>query len=344
MNRIILIILVGFLQCGTQNSWVDELKSEIVQIEKAFSGNLGIYVKDLGENRAMTHKADQYWYLASTVKIPVAIAILQKVEAGELSLDDTLTLSREDFVDGAGDLLYAQPGSTFTVKTVLQKMIKNSDSVATDMLIRLMGVDAFNEHIRKYIMPDGIQPLTTILQVRYDAYSEIHPDVASLSNMDIIRINSADSRDGRYKRIMELLDLSEDELRVRTIEEAFERYYKRGLNSGKPEAMGMALEKLYKGELLSVEHTRLLLEAMETITTGDDRIKAGLPDDYLFAQKTGTQVKRMCNMGIIYQAGQDRSEPVVIVACAEKYDSMEEAENVLEQVGALVSRTLLQSK
>jgi beta-lactamase class A len=49
-----------------------------------------------------------------------------------------------------------------------------------------------------------------------------------------------------------------------------------------------------------VVHTALVLDAMERITTGDRRIKAGLPAGVSFAQKTGTQISRACNVGVVH--------------------------------------------
>ncbi|MFW6327580.1 MAG: serine hydrolase [Bacteroidota bacterium] len=338
----ICILLIGFLNFAAPDSWVEELEKEIEQTEQSFSGNLSVYVKNLNDNQTLNYKTDEFRYLASMIKIPVAIAILQKVEADELSLDDSLVLKKSDFVDGAGDLLYEKPGATFTLRDILLQMIKNSDSVATDMLIRLMGEDNFNDHIHKHLSSDGIRPITTILQVRYDAYNEIHPDVSTLSNMDIIRINGASTHAGRVEKIMELLDLSENDLKAKSIDEAFRRYYKSNLNSAKPETMGILLEDLYTGKLLSEKNTQFLLNAMQQITTGDDRIIAGLPDDFQFAQKTGTQIKQMSNMGIIYKAEQEDNAPVIVVAFAENYDSQDEAEDIFRQVGKLLSQTVLQ--
>ena len=59
------------------------------------------------------------------------------------------------------------------------------------------------------------------------------------------------------------------------------------------------LEKLARGELLDEKYRALLLNHMRAITTGAKRIQAGLPAGLTFAQKTGTQHERACNMELL---------------------------------------------
>jgi beta-lactamase class A len=266
-------------------SWIYELEQQFGKIEQNMSGNLGVFVKHLGDNQSLSYKADHNRYLASTTKIPLAIAVLQKVEAGELSLNDELTLMESDFVDGSGDLLWQKPGTNYTIAALIARMIQNSDNCATDMLFRLFGEEEINLRIRQTMIPEGFNRMTSILQVRHDAFSEFHENAYRLTNMDILYVNSTRSQPERVTRLMNRLAVNEDEMKVKTLSEAFERYYERQLNSGNLESMGLLLERLYRGELLSEKHTGFLLEIMGGVTTGDRRIKAGLAEGYHFATK-----------------------------------------------------------
>lgn len=114
-------------------------------------------------------------------------------------------------MDGSGDLIWQEPGTRYTVRELLIRMIRHSDSVATDMLIRLLGEEEFNRQIRRNIVREGINRITTIIQVRYDAYGEIHGNVRNLSNMDIVQVNSSDTRTGRYNMLLELMGIERSE-------------------------------------------------------------------------------------------------------------------------------------
>ncbi|MFW6347007.1 MAG: serine hydrolase [Cyclonatronaceae bacterium] len=316
----------------------DAPEEKMQAIDDAFSGNMGIYIKDLGSGEVITHNANRNWYLASTIKIPLGIAVLKQVEAGDISLDDTLVLRESDFVDGSGDLMYQQPGKEFTVLELLRRTIRESDSTATDMLIRLLGEEAFNEVLAGEIADQDMGYITTIMQVRYDAYSEIHGSVEDLTNLDIVGLKEHRSLSTRYDELLKLLPAGASEMKLESIPAAFERYYERGLNSGSLQAMGTVLERLENGEYLNKEHTELLIDIMKDVSTGDRRIKAGLPDQAAWAHKTGTQIGRSCNMGIVYP--QDHA-PIVVAACAEKYDELGEAEEAFQKIGRLITENWL---
>jgi beta-lactamase class A len=323
-------------------SWVYELEQLFGQIDENMSGNLGVFVKYLGDNRSLSYNADHNRYLASATKIPLAIAVLQKVESGELSLDDELTLMESDFVDGNGDLLWQKPGTKYTIAALMARMIQNSDNCATDMLFRLFGEEEINLRIRQTMIPEGLSRMTSILQVRHDAFSEFHENAYRLTNMDILYVNSTRSQPERVNRLMNRLSLNEDELKVKTLSEAFERYYERKLNSGNLESMGLLLERLYMGELLSEKHTGFLLDIMGGVTTGDRRIKAGLAEGYHFAHKTGTQIRRTVHVGIIYPNTLETGYPIIVAASVEQSDDLGEAEKALEEVGRSIARILMQ--
>jgi beta-lactamase class A len=325
----------------TESDWVSLLEKQFALIEKDLNGNLGVYVKHLGDNRSLSYRADDNRYLASTIKIPLAVAVLQKVEAGEISLQDELVLWESDFVDGAGDLLWQMPGTKYTILSLMERMIQNSDNCATDMLFRLVGEEELNEMVRQSMVSEGLNHITSILQVRHDAFSEFHENAAKLTNMDILYVNSTRSHIERLNRLVSRLAVDENDLKTGTISDAFEQYYERRLNSGNLRSMGLLLERLYTGELLSAGHTRLLLDIMEGVTTGERRIKAGLTGDFSFAHKTGTQIRRTVNVGIIYPAGSATGFPIIVAASVEKTDDLTEAERALEAVGRSLSRILI---
>ena len=326
-----LLLFPLFAAASDKTCWHEALAAEIAAIDNAFAGRIGVYVRHLGDGKTVHHRTDRDWYLASTIKIPLSIALMQRVEQGELSLDDELELAGSDFIDGSGELLWHEPGMRFSLEELDRRSIRDSDSTATDMLIRHLGEESLNRQVREAMVSEGLGPITTILQVRYDAYGEIHPRVSDLSNRDFIEIRAAGDLQARYRRLLEKLTIEADEARVRTTAEAFERYYTRGLNSGSLEAVGQLLERLARGELLNDAHTRKLLDNMEHITTGDRRIRAGLPEGVRFAHKTGTQIARACDIGIL-NPGHARAA-VIVAACAEGFGQLEQAEQAFAELG-----------
>lgn len=343
-----------------------ELRERIERIDEEMPGNFGVHVRDLRTGLRIEHESERTWYLASVIKVPVAMAVLEQVQLGSLSLDQTLELQRSDFVDGAGDLIWQEPGGQYRLEELIRRSVRESDSTATDMLIRLIGENSLNRRIRTWV-GRSFEPITTILQVRYDAYGELHPGVAELSNMDLVRLRNADAGAARLEALRQVLDVDASELAYDSIDEAFERYYERGPNSAILVGVGDLLEQLYQGERLDHVHTELLLEHMRAIDTGTRRIQAGLNSGVRFAQKTGTQLARACNVGIIEtgseagtevgqgdndrdvetERGDDdsgnsmRRGGIVIAACAERFETIEQAEQAFQALGRAIQSTLL---
>ncbi|BES73113.1 hypothetical protein RE428_41310 [Marinobacter nanhaiticus D15-8W] len=312
------------------DDWRPVLQKEIERIDQTFSGDLGVYIRHLGNGREIAHNADQDWYLASTIKVPLAIVLMQRAEDEDLDLEQKLTLRASDYVDGTGDLLWVDPGARYSLEELNRRSIVDSDSTATDMLIRFLGEESFNEEVAR-LVPAGLGPITTILQVRYDAYSEVHPSVSRLSNRDFIDLKTAHTYKARYDMLLEKLDISVSEAHAGSVREAFERYYQRGINSGNLEVFGTLLEELVQGELLNEAHTDRLLGYLSEITTGDRRIAGGLPSGAPFAHKTGTQVARSCDIGLLNS--QQPDEAVIVAACARNYAALSEAEKAYQAIG-----------
>jgi beta-lactamase class A len=306
----------------------------IEKIDREMSGKFGVYLKWVGTGHEVSHEAERSWYLASTIKIPLAVAVLKQVEAGELALDQELVLAETDYVDGAGVLLFAEPGTSFTVDELIRNSIEDSDSTATDMLIRLLGEDELNRQVSAMAGEEEFGRITTILQVRYDAYGTIHTDVARLSNMDILALRNAGAYPERFALLIEKLGIEPTAAGVGSVPEAFELYYQTGANSGSLAAMGTLLERLVKGELLSPENTARLLGYMQNVSTGDRRIKAGLEGAMPFAHKTGTQVARACDVGVLNPEAED--DAIVVAACAEGFAELSEAEAAFKRLGSLL--------
>ena len=85
---------------------------------------------------------------ASMIKLVVLTALLEQCASGDLSLDDTLTIADSDIVYGSG-VLQGCSGQTYTLRELAGYMISESDNIAANMLIDLLGMDAVNEKARE---------------------------------------------------------------------------------------------------------------------------------------------------------------------------------------------------
>jgi beta-lactamase class A len=92
------------------------------------------------------YRADERFLAASTIKVPVVITLLRRVDRGELSLDSTHTVFWRDVFlgDGEGTKLEFSKGVELSLRDLMYFAICMSDNNATNTLIELAGIDPIN--------------------------------------------------------------------------------------------------------------------------------------------------------------------------------------------------------
>ncbi len=335
----------GEADAGTRAApaWVAALGREVERIDAAMSGELGVYVKRLPDGGVLLHPAGGRttpWYLASSAKLPVAIAVLREVEAGRLALDTELTLEATDKVDGAGNLMWQEPGSPYTVDVLLERMLMESDNTAANLLMRRLGDDVLNRHVRELLGNDGVGRFINFVEVRRRVYAQLHPSAAELSNDDLVKVAAAPLGPQRVEAVRRTLGVDEAELLVPTLDQAYARYYESHVNEAPLPAYGRMLERLVRGELLSPEHTQLLFKRLKFDTYDAYRLEAGLPRSERFIHKTGTQFERACHMGVV-NPQDGGADAIVVATCAKGLDEHDEAGQAFEQVGRAITKVML---
>ena len=76
---------------------------------------------------------------ASTIKLPILVALFQDVDAGKVDLTENLTITKDVIAGGSGNMQYEKPGTQYTVLETATKMMTISDNTATNMLIERLG-------------------------------------------------------------------------------------------------------------------------------------------------------------------------------------------------------------
>lgn len=316
----------------TTPKWTKSLRKRMREIEAAYPGQLGLYVKNLATGEELSFHGEETWYLASGVKVPIAIEVMRQLDLGTLTLDSTVKIKEDDFVDGAGQTNKQKPGSLVTVRFLLEQMLIHSDNTASDLLIRLVGLAQVNELVQRSVPVDGFTDITTLADVRRHAYGAFHPRAHTLANHDFILLKAIHDERKRVQKLSELLHVSPTELRFNRIDDAFSAYYGKRLNSAPLRAYGRLLESLVQGKLLSPSSTSYLLDVMSRAETGKHRLKAGLPKSVVFAHKTGTQHARICDFGVI-------SSKIVVAACSRGIASQPRAEKAIASLGRALTES-----
>lgn len=106
---------------------------------KEFNGEVGITYVDLTTGKQLSINGSKEFYSASTIKVPLAMMIADKVQAGELRWEDNLSYNeKNDYEEGTGIIINdIQP--TYSLRTLQEYNIIYSDNIAKNMLYDVFG-------------------------------------------------------------------------------------------------------------------------------------------------------------------------------------------------------------
>jgi beta-lactamase class A len=124
---------------------IQHVVADIEREFAGFAGTGGVAAKNLGTGEEIRVSADDTTATASTIKVPILIEIFRQIEAGNISLDDRLTVTDGAMTKGSGILRDLSLGVELSVRDVAVLMIVVSDNTATNMLIDLAGKERINQ-------------------------------------------------------------------------------------------------------------------------------------------------------------------------------------------------------
>lgn len=333
----VLLITLPVPAARAQPPWPVSLQAEVTREARKFKGEICIYVKELSTGIRYTHNAATPVYLASGIKIMVLITIFEEIAQDRLEWAEELSFEKEDIRDGAYKLLPKQVGKQFSIEELVGMMMEKSDNAATDLLIKRLGIETVNASVQKYGGPEFCW-ITSMLDVRRNIYEHIDQRAALLTNLQIAELAKKRPLSRRARHLGRLIGEKKKKYTSKDLWNAFTAYYDSGLNSAPIDAIGRLLEKLERGEVVSPEASREMLEIMKRCQTGKRRIRAGLPDKVVLAHKTGTQIKRICDLGIMYMPDE---QPVVFAVCLMDFSSRRKAEALVARLAKKTANLLL---
>lgn len=246
------------------------LRERFAELGRAFNGNVGISVLSLREGWQADYNATNLFPQQSCSKLWVAIAAMDAVDKGRVSLNDRVTLGRDDLT------LFHQPikskvlgngGHTTTLGALLHSAITESDNTANDKLMRSVGGP---QAVRDVIDSKRLGSIRF-----YEGERALQSRIAGL-----IWSQSYSLGDAFYK--------ARGALPTSVRKSSFERYIADPYDGASPHAVALALARLKRGELLSPASTQRLLNIMASTKTGGLRVRAALKPGWKWSHKTGT--------------------------------------------------------
>jgi beta-lactamase class A len=128
----------------------DDTAHALADAEAAMGGALGVRASRLDGSDPLAWRDDEQAPAASTVKLFLLVALLERVAAGEASLADEVVLGRDDQVTGSGVLKSLQAGRSYSLRDLATLMIIVSDNSATNLVLDAVGLERFRSSLREH--------------------------------------------------------------------------------------------------------------------------------------------------------------------------------------------------
>lgn len=177
-----------------------ELQRQIEQIAAEAKGKVGVKAEILETGETVLLNADGRFPMQSVYKLPIGMAAFRQTEAGKIKLDQRVKVEKSDFarVGQYSPIRDKNPnGVEMTVEQLVEAAISDSDTTASDVLLRLIGIGEVMNYLnaigvknmivadteqeigkdwetqyRNYATPEGAVELMRAIQERRDKLSE----------------------------------------------------------------------------------------------------------------------------------------------------------------------------
>lgn len=280
VRSLTLAALVATRLPATAADPVREVEAALAAIEPESGGKLGVTVIHLESGRVVSRNAGERFPMASIYKLPIAAAVLAKVDAGALRLDQEVVVHAGELRRTGSRVDPWRPGAPVVLYRLLDAMLTESDNTACDVLLRLLGgaraVDAWLD-ARGF---PGIDVTWTELTM-----GAVAAGVAELP------------RDGACDHAcLDALVAKVPKGRRADAERAFEADPR---NAATPAELARFVVSLKEGRLLSPPSTANLLAMLRRNRTGDRRLRALLPQGTPVWDKTGSIGRSANDVGLV---------------------------------------------
>lgn len=168
----------------------EPLRDQIASITQEYSDNSYVYFNYLNSSADFGTNTRSEFTAASTVKVPLAMAIYKTAEEGKLSMTDRYTLQQPDLDSNFGTLYKAGAGASYTVQQLVSIMLMQSDNTAMNALVSVLKNIGIADPFADVYQQMGLDTFPTIGQTTSLASYE-NIDVHTLSNMFLALYNAS---------------------------------------------------------------------------------------------------------------------------------------------------------
>lgn len=125
---------------------MNKMIAKIDEIINKSEENVSIIVKEIGKvENIYSYNPNVKMVSASVIKIPIMLAILEKVRIKNISLNDEILVKHEDILNDTE--IFENGENYYSIYELINWMIIESDNTATNVLIKKIGMGFINNYI-----------------------------------------------------------------------------------------------------------------------------------------------------------------------------------------------------
>lgn len=121
------------------------LRESITQAMQSYAGSYAVACAAVDGSWSVAIDGEAPYVSASVIKLAILGTLLEQVQGGVLSLDDSVVVESSDIVGGTGVIQSLGSGGSYSYRQLATYMIQDSDNVATNKIIDKVGQSAVNE-------------------------------------------------------------------------------------------------------------------------------------------------------------------------------------------------------
>ena len=119
---------------------MNDLVNEIEKLIWDSNENISILIKDLSSgNEIYNLNSTEKLVSASTIKVPIMLAIFEEVKSGKVNLNDTILVTKNDILDDKE--VFENGENYYSINELINWMIIESDNTATNVLLKYFGME-----------------------------------------------------------------------------------------------------------------------------------------------------------------------------------------------------------
>jgi len=288
-------------------------------------GTLGFAIRHIETGSSVSIRGSERFAMASVYKLPIAAAVLDAVDKGELAFEKIIRLTPADLRLGLGNRdvegLVGQSSHAFTVGELLERTLIDSDNASGDALLRLITSRRVTELMASFGVPEiRVDREERDILLDFVGVPKIPPTGGWTLNLLVERYSSADEAQRRQAMAAFLHDPRD---------------------TATPDSMVQLLVSIHRREMLSPDSGERLISLMARCETGARRLRGDLPPETVFLHRTGTTDSTAGvtlgtnDVGILTLPG-GRGHVAIAAFLRTAKGSMAEREQVLAHIGRAV--------